>query len=233
MGRKIKYTRKDLKGPDEFISTLGRATLWIRENRSRVLVAVAVLMMAAGGVFGMRAYVRWQEAKANRDLWPHLNQAREVLQAPVVADQEKLDRLVEYLTVHVNLHPDTGAAVFARYYLGSIAYLRGDYDQSAAQFRSAITGGKEQGGLMDFLLREGLAQALEARGDAESAQKAYGEAAGFATGELRTQAWMGQARTLAILGRKEEATGIFRKILVENPDTPLKELIEIKMAHLG
>jgi len=174
MGRKIKYTRKDLKGPDEFISTLGRATLWIRENRSRVLVAVAVLMMAAGGVFGTRAYVRWQEAKANRELWPHLNQAREVLQVPSVADQEKLDRLVEFLTVHVNLHPDTGAAVFARYYLGSIAYLRGDYDQSAAQFRSAITSGKEQGTLMDFLLREGLAQALEARGDAESAQKPTG-----------------------------------------------------------
>jgi len=194
---------------------------------------VAVLMMAAGGVFGTRAYVRWQEAKANRELWPHLNQAREVLQTPAIADKEKVDRLVQFLTVHVNLHPDTGAAVFARYYLGSIAYLRGDYDQSAAQFRSAITSGKEQGTLMDFLLREGLAQALEAGGDVESAQIAYGEAAAFTTGELRTQAWMGQARTLALLGRKEEAAGIFRKILVENPDTPLRELIEIKMAHLG
>ncbi len=86
---------------------------------------------------------------------------------------------------------------------------------------------------MDFLLRAGLAQTLEAGGDAEKAQKAYGEAAAFANGELRTQAWIGQARALATLGRNQEAADVYRKILVENPDTPLKELIEIQLSRLG
>ena len=40
MTRKIKYTRKDLKSPDEFISTLSRATLWMKENRTTVIVAL-------------------------------------------------------------------------------------------------------------------------------------------------------------------------------------------------
>lgn len=233
MARKIKYTRKDLKSPDEFLSTLGRATLWIKENRSTVLAVLAVVFLASGGVFGTRAYFRWQEAKAARDLWPHLNRAREVLQTPTVADEETLDQLEQSLADQANMHPGTRAAVFAKYYLGSIAFSRGDYDRSAAQFRSTLASGKEQGGIMDFLLREGLAQALEAKGDAESAQKAYGEAAAFANGELRTQVWMGQARTLAIQGRKEEAAAVFRKILVENPDTPMKDLIEIKLSQLG
>jgi len=233
MARKIKYTRKDLKSPDEFISTLGRVTLWIKENRVTVIVALAVVFLVLGGIFGTRAYFQWQETKASRDLWPHLNQAREYLHNPTGADSEKLAQLEQFLAVQVDNHPGTRAAVFAKYYLGSIAYLRKDYDRSAAQFRSAITDGKGQRTVMDFLLREGLAQALEAKGETESAEKAYGEAASFANGELRTQAWMGQARLLALQGRKDEAAAVFRKILAENPDTPFKDLIEIKLSHLG
>ena len=233
MARKIKYTRKDLKSPDEFISTLGRATLWIKENRVTVVAAVAVAFLALGGIFGTRAYFHWQETEASRDLWPLMNQARENLQNPAGTDSEKLAQLEQSLAAQVKKHPGTRAEVFARYYLGSIAYRRKDYDRSAAEFRSAIANGKEQRTVMDFLLREGLAQALEAKGDVESAEKAYEEAASFANGELRTQAWMGQARLLAHQGRKDEAAAVFRKILAENPNTPFKDLIEIKLSHLG
>ncbi len=233
MAAKIKYTRKDLKGPDEFISTLGRATLWMKENRSTLLGVLAVVVLGLGTIFGTRAYYRWQETKAASELWPQLTRARALLQAPSVSGDEELLRLEQFLGTYVTLHPGTRGEVFAKYYLGSIAYVRGDYERSAEQFRSAIGSGKEQGSTMDFLLREGLAQALEAKGDAESAVKAYGEAAAFANGELRSQVWMGQARMLAIQGRKEEAAAVFRKILAENPDTPLKDLIEIKLSHTG
>lgn len=233
MARKIKYTRKDLKSPDEFISTLGRATLWAKENRIMVVAAVAVAVLALGGIFGTRAYFQWQETKASRDLWPLLNQAREYLQGPADADTEKPVLLEQSLTAQVKKHPGTRAAFFAKYYLGSIAYRRKDYDRSAAEFRSAMASGKEKRTVMDFLLREGLAQALEAKGDTEGAEKAYAEAASFAKGELRTQAWMGQARLLELQGRRDEAAAIFRKIIAENPDTPFKDLIEIKLSHLG
>jgi tetratricopeptide (TPR) repeat protein len=233
MPRKIKYTRKELKSPDEFISTLSRTTSWMKENRSTVLVALAAILLAFGGVFGTFSYIRWQETKAARDLWPHMNRAREALQAPAAADNENLEQIEQSLSAQVNMYPDTRAARFATYYLGSIAYRRGDYDRSAAHFRSAIADGKEQGTILDFLLREGLAQALEAKGDLDGAQKTYGEAVAFARGELRTQAWMGQARTLALQGRNEEAAAVFRKILTENPDTPMKDLIEIKLSHPG
>jgi len=233
MTRKIKYTRKDLKSPDEFISTLSRTTLWMKENLSTVLVALAAVLLVFGGVFGTVSYFRWQETRAARDLWPQMNRAREALQAPAAPDNGELEQIEQSLSAKVNMYPDTGAARFAKYYLGSIAYRRGDYDRSAAQFRSAIAGGKEQGTLLDFLLREGLAQALEAKGDLEGAQKTYAEAVAFARGELRTQAWMGEARTLSLQGRKEEAAVVFRKILAENPDTPLKDLIGIRLSHPG
>jgi len=230
MAEKIKYTRKDLKGPDEFISAFSRAVAWTRENRSKMLAAAGGMLLLIGGVLGSQAYFRWKENKATRDLWPHLNRAREVLQAPSAADEEKLARLEQFLTVYLNVHPGAAASVYARYYLGSIAFLRGNYDLSAAQFRAASKESKV-GEIMPFLLRTGLAQALEAKGDFGAAMEAYREAAAAAGGELRAQAQMGQARAMSLSGRKQEAAALYRQILVGTSDPRTKELIEIKLAQ--
>lgn len=230
MAEKIKYTRKDLKSPDEFISAFSRAVAWAGENRTRVLAAAGGVLLLIGSVLGAQAYFRWEENKATRDLWPHLNRAREFLQSPKNADEEKLARLEQFLTAHVNTHPGTVAAVYARYYLGSIAFFRGNYDLSAMNFRTAIQAGKPDE-VMPFLLREGLAQALEAKGDFAAASEAYREAAGVTAGDLKTQALMGQARTMALSGRKPEATRLYRRILSENPDPQTKEFVEIKLAQ--
>lgn len=233
MARKIRYTRKDLKGPDEFVSTLGKTTSWISANRYRVLAGCGVLLFLAGGIFGTLAWSRWQERKATQDLWPHLNRAREFLLAPAQADEEKLARLEQFLTAHVNMHPDTRAAEYARYYLGSIAFLRQNYDLSAHQFGQAIAAEKEADGLMPYLLRLGLAQALEGKGDPASAG-AYAEAAARAPGtETRVQAQLGQARSLAAAGRGPEAVAVYRTILQENPETPYRGLVEIQIARAG
>lgn len=230
MAEKIRYTRKDLKGPDEFLSAFSRAVLWTRENRAKLLAGAGGVLLLIGGVFGTQAYFRWQENKATRDLWPHLNRAREYLQSPAGADPEKLAGLEQFLGAYLHLHPGTRAAVFARYYLGSIAFLRGNFDASAEQFRIALKESKA-GDPMPFLLRMGLAQALEARGNFAAATDAYREACGAATGELRAQAMMGQARTAALAGKKQEADALYRQILTETADPRTKELVEIKIAQ--
>ena len=233
MAEKIRYTRKDLKGPDEFISTLGKGTAWARENRGKMVAAVVVVVLALAGVLGTRAYLLWQDQKAAKDLWPHLNRARELVQNPREVDPEKLIRLEQFLNGYVNMHPGAKTTVFARYYLGSIAYLRGEYEVSAAQFRSAIGLYQKQDTVMKFLAREGLAQALEAKGDIHGALAAYRDAASHAKGELRTQPWMGEARMLAGMGKKAEAAEVLRRILQENPDSPMREYIEVRLSQAG
>lgn len=233
MAEKVRYTRKDLKEPDEFLTTLGRAAAWARENRNRVAAVAAAAVLLGGGALGARSYVRWQEQRAARELWPHLSQARELLQLPQEADPQELARLEEILTAHVEGYAGTRSAVFARYYLGSIAYLRGDYEQSAARFHSALSSGSAGDTVMEFLIREGYAQALEAKGDAAMAAQAFRAAAARATGELRTQAWLGEARALTALGQEAEAAALFRRILEENPDSPLRPYIELRLSRTG
>lgn len=230
MAEKIKYTRKDLKGPDEFLSAFGRAVEWTKENRSVVLAGTLGVLVMLGVVFGAQAYFRWEENKATRDLWPHLNRAREFLQTPTAADAEKLSGLERFLTAHVNVHPGTTTAVYAMYYLGNIAFIKGNYGLSEAHFRAAIQASK-LGEIMPFLLRKGLAQALEAKGDFTAAADAYRDAASVAGGELRAQAQIAQARTMDIAGRKKEAEALLRQILGETSDAGTKEFIELKLAQ--
>jgi tetratricopeptide (TPR) repeat protein len=231
MAEKIRYTRRDLKGPDEFISTFGRGIAWAKENRLRVAAGAAAAVALVVLVLGARAYIDWQENKASRELWPLLSRAREFVMAPATADPEKVAVLERSLLAFVGSHPKARSTVYARYYLGSIGFHRGDFEAAVVQFRAGIAMGTA-GGIMEYLLREAVASSLEAKGDFESAAAAYREAAGFAQAEMKSQSLLGEARSLALAGKKTEAVALYRKILAENPDTKSRNLIEIQLARM-
>ena len=226
-----KLHRKDLKGPDEFITAFKSTVAWVRLNQSLVLGVIAAVILVGAAASGTRSYFAWQEAKANKDLWPHLNRAREILQAPGKADIEKLVGIEQFLSAYVNQHPKTQAGVYAHYYLGSIAFTRRDFGLSIAQFKATIDQGKDIG-VMRFLARQGLAQALEAKGDYASASTAFKDAASAATGDLKFQALLGEARVLTQLGRNGDAVAIYREIAAGNPAPSTKEFVEIKLARI-
>jgi len=231
MAEKIRYTRRDLKGPDEFISTFGRMVAWTKENRLRVAAGAVAVFALVAIVLGTRMYLQWEERKASQELWPQLNRVRELLQAPAAADPEKLAALELSLKAYVIRYPKARATLYARYYLGTIGFLRGDYDASAAQFRAGIAMGNTEG-IMEYLLREGVARSLEAKGDFAGAAAAYREAAGFAQGDMKSQSLQGEARSLLLSGKKPEAIALYRRILKEYPDTKSRGLIEIQLAQM-
>jgi tetratricopeptide (TPR) repeat protein len=231
MAEKIRYTRKDLKGPDEFISTFGRVLAWCKDNRAKVVAGAFCVVAVLGVTLGTRAYFRWQENKASRDLWPYLNQAREAMADPAATDPGKLGELEQLIDSHTSMHPGTRAAVYGEYYLGSIAFQRGEFDKSVSRFREGIRSGKDDG-ILRYLLREGLGTSLEAKGDYPGAAAAYRDAGGYADGELKVLSQIGEARVLALSGKKAEAGELYKQILRENPKSRIRDLIDFNLARL-
>lgn len=233
MSEKIRYTRKDLKEPDEFLSTFGRSVAWCKENRLKVAAGILCVVAVFAVVFGTRAYFRWEEDRASRDLWPHLNRAHEILEAPSSADPQKLEALEQFLKVYVNTHQKNRATVFARYYLGGIAFRRGDYDLALLEFREGINSGKDAG-LLKYLLRRGVATALEAKGDFPAAAEAYREAGGAAEGpQLKAESMLGEARAIALSGKKAESIALYRAILKDLPNSSsVRDQVEIQLASM-
>jgi predicted TPR repeat methyltransferase len=69
------------------------------------------------------------------------------------------------------------------------------------------------------------------RGDFAAAAAAYRDAGGVAEADLKTQSRMGEARVLGLSGKKTEAAALYRLILKETPETPLRDLVEIQLAQ--
>jgi tetratricopeptide (TPR) repeat protein len=230
MAEKTGFSRRDLKGPDEFISTFGRTVAWCKENRSKAAAWTIGVVAVVALAFGTRAYLQWEENKSARDLWPTLNRAQDLLQAPFAADPSQLATVEQFLQGHVSRHPNTRATVYSLYYLGSIAFFRGNYDLAITQFRAGIATGKEAG-ILRYLLRQGIASSLEAKGDFAAAAAAYRDAGAVAEADMKTQSRLGEARVLGLAGKKTEAAALYRLILRETPETPLRELVEIQLAQ--
>jgi tetratricopeptide (TPR) repeat protein len=230
MAEKTGFSRRDLKGPDEFISTFGRTVAWCKENRSRVAAGAIGVIAVVALALGTQAYLQWEENKSARDLWPTMDRAQQLMQAPYAADPSQLSALEQFLQGHVVAHPKTRASVYSLYYLGGIAYYRGNYDISIEKFRAGIATGKEAG-IMRYLLRQGIAASLESKGDYPGAAAAYRDAGSVAEASMKTQARMSEARVLALAGKKAEAAALYRLILKETPETPLRDLVEIQLAQ--
>ncbi|TRZ98650.1 MAG: hypothetical protein D4R80_04530 [Deltaproteobacteria bacterium] len=230
MAEKTGFSRRDLKSPDEFISTFGRAVAWCKENRTKFVAGAIGVVAVLALVLGTRAYLQWEENKSARDLWPVLDRAQQLLQAPYAADPSQLAAVEQFLQVHVSTYPNTRATVYAQYYLGNIAFFRGKYDLAITHFRAGIATGKEAG-IMRYILREGVATSLEAKGDFPAAAAAYRDSAAVAEVNMKTQARMGEARVLGLAGKKAEAMALYRLILKETPETPLRDLVEIRLAQ--
>jgi tetratricopeptide (TPR) repeat protein len=232
MAEKTRFRRRDLKGPDEFFSTFGRTVAWCKENRSKVAAGVLGVVAVVALALGSRAYLQWGENKSSRDLWPTLTREQELLQAPFAADPSQLATVEQFLQGHVSRHPNTRATVYSLYYLGSIAFFRGNYDLAISQFRAGIGTGKEAG-IMSYLLRQGIASSFEAKGDFDAAATAYRDAGTVAEADMKTQSRLGEARVLGLAGKKTEAAALYRLILQETPETPFRDLIEIQLAQTG
>jgi tetratricopeptide (TPR) repeat protein len=230
MAEKTGFSRRDLKGPDEFISTFGRTVAWCKENRSKVAAGAVAVAAVVALVLGTQAYLQWEENKSARELWPTLDRAQQLLQVPSAADPSQLAAIEQFLQGHVSTHPNTRAAVYSLYYLGSLAFHRGNYDLSITQFRAGIATGKDAG-IMRYLLRQGIASSLEAKGDLAAAAAAYRDAGAVAGENMKIQSRMGEARVLGLAGKKTEAAALYRLILQETPETPLRDLVEIQLAQ--
>jgi tetratricopeptide (TPR) repeat protein len=230
MAEKTGFSRRDLKGPDEFISTFGRTVAWCKENRTKVAAGAIGVVAVVALALGTRAYLQWEENKSARDLWPTLNRAQELLQAPFAANPSQLADVEQFLRGHVSRYPNTRATVYSLYYLGSIAFFRGNHDLAITQFLTGIATAKDAG-ILRYLLRQGIASSLEAKGDFTAAAAAYRDAGTVAETDMKTQSRLGEARVLGLAGKRAEASALYRLILKETPETPLRDLVEIQLAQ--
>ena len=228
MAEKIRYTRKDLKGPDEFISTFGRIVAWSNDNRTKVVAGALILVGVLALIIGGNAYFKLKERRAAAEIWPFINEALKISGGAIAGDMTAVERELSSLA---DRHTGTRSALFAKYFLGGFAFNRGEYDESAELFQKAVKNiGKDP--TLAFLLHTSVGSSLESKGKFEGAVESYGRAAEISGPSLRTIALFDKARALELAGKTSEAIALYRQIVEENPESLQRDLIEIKIARM-
>jgi predicted negative regulator of RcsB-dependent stress response len=214
-----KINQKDLRAPDEFVTTLDRIGNYLAHNLTRVIIGAAALVALAAIIFTYAFYrAHRQQAVANQfyDALTALNH-KEYKTA-----EDGFDALAQ-----------TGSgelASMARLYVAS-AYMSEGKPAQARDALEAYIADSNQRYFKNLALVQ-LGVAYENLGDFKKAHQAYVEG-GATPGPEKNRAELGAARTLVKLGDKTGAIAAYRSYLKANPFSPDREEITESLAALG
>jgi len=172
--------------------------------------AQVLLLCAVVGVFSVWTYQRNLVWQSDLTLWgdvlkkspdkarPHTNYGIALI------DRDRVDEAIPHFERAVELAPNV-APVHRN--LGRALYRQGRLDEAIEQYRQALALNP---GEVEFILE--LGSLLEKKGDLAGATEFYGGA------RDNVEAACALGRVLAQQGRHDEALGVFRRILADNPD---------------
>ena len=220
---KKKYTRKQLKQPDEFISLSNKVWNWVSEHASRVLamLVVIVLVIAAASIW------RYYSEKKEKSSTTLLSRAIEIRNQTVIPSSVKLppspDGIPRFSSQAAKLQaaektysellkkqPGSGAAQLALLLRAGVRYDQSKYGEAAKDYKAYLAAAPDDR-LFKKAALEGLIYCYEAR-------KMWSEALETVAklpkdGDDQYESLFQEARILAEKGDKKGAAERFRRIV--------------------
>ncbi len=236
-----KYTRKQLKQPDEFISFSMRAWEFAKDHamQAAVMVGVAVVIVAVVWIWSYFA------DQGRRETTAELTRAMDIYEQPVVT-MEGVDLKSD--EGGVPKFKDRGAKLkAATEAFGKVAkggsgdlpdlallmragtnYDRGQYAEAVTDYEKFLSKNKDE--RLGELATEGLVYAHEAT---RAFDKALAQARKLPReGDKKFKAQYQEARILALQGKKKEAVALLKKVVEEGAGSAYAEQAGARLASL-
>jgi len=214
-----KINPKDLKAPDEFVTTVDRIGNYLANNLARVIVSAAIVIALSAVIFTYAFYRQHQ----NQIVADHFYDALSALNKK---DYKTAEEGFETLA-------DNGSgklASLARLYAAS-AYMGDNKPAQARDALEAYVAASNQQFFKNMALVQ-LGVAYEDLGDFKKAHDSYAQAAST-PGPEKSRAELGVARTLVRLGDSAGAITAYRNFLAENPYSSERGEVSESLAALG
>lgn len=218
---KRKYTRKQLRQPDEFISMSMKVWEVVRKHAPRVIVTIVVAVLVIAGVWTWSYFADARASKATGVM----SRAFEIYNQTVFPMESKLppseDGLPRFKTERAKLEASekeftkaidssSGAlktlAVLMR---AGVRYELGRYGKALEDYQTYVKTGDQQE--LKFNAMEGIGYCLEGEKQLDKALAAFRELP--RDGENKWLASYHEARILAKKGQKKEAKELLQKVV--------------------
>jgi tetratricopeptide (TPR) repeat protein len=228
---KKKYTRKQLKQPDEFITFSNKVWEFVRQHVVGVVITIIVASVGIGAAWAVTAY---KESKA-ADATGLLDHAIEVysqslLPDTVDASQIKKDDIPRFKTTAEKLGAaekafsaviekggTNGPGQLALLLRGSVRYDAKKYTEAVADYKAFLDEDPEP--RLRKRAQEGIGYCYEAEKKWQKAMAAFAKLP--SKGKNKFQGDYHKARLLALQGKKKEAAVAYRTIVDQAEDQTL------------
>lgn len=199
-----KLSRKALKQPDEFVTTLDKTVEWIEANLSRVIIGAVAMVAIIALVAAVSFYSQHRERVASEQFYRAIN----------ALSEKNYQTAANGFSALARNGPSSTLGRLAGLYLATTYLAQNQPSKARDQLRGYLAEARNQ--LFRQLALTQLGVANEDLGDYREANAAYRKAAQL-NGPEKTRAEIGAARTLARIGDRQGAITSYQQFLRDNP----------------
>jgi predicted negative regulator of RcsB-dependent stress response len=215
-----RVSRKALRQPDEFVSTVDLIGDWVARNLVRVIIGAVVLVVAIAIVLVVSLYSQHRQRIASEQFYRAINALSDKDYKTAAEGFGKLAR------------NDSGSTLghLSEFYLATTYLAQNQPSKARDAIRKYLAAGGNRLFRQMALLQLGVAN--ENLGDYRNAHSAYVNASQL-NGPEKARAEIGAARTLARLGDRLGAIAAYQQFLRENPFAQQRPEVTEALAQMG
>lgn len=214
-----KLSRKALREPDEFVTTLDSIIEWLESNLARVVIG-AVVVVAAVAIIAALSFISQHHRRiASGQFYRAINALSERNYQGAARDFGALAR-------------NNGSPLgrLAGFYLATTYLAQNQPAKARDELRDYLADARNETFRQMALMQLGVAN--EDLGDYREANAAYRKAAQL-NGPEKAQAQIGAARTLMRIGDRQGAISSYQQFLRDYPFAPQRAEVVEALAQLG
>ena len=228
-GKRI--TRRQIKQPDEFISTTEHVLLFVRDHLKKIVVGVGIVVVIVAAYVLFRVW----EAKRENEASQRLNLAMEAVELVNSPYREgspaEVKNALAKMEEIVNAFPKTSSGTFALLYKGNIHLKLGEFDEAIKAYDTFLSrSGSEK--LYNLLALEGVGYAYEGKKDYGKAIEAYQRIIAMDQGFQAREARLQMGYCYEKLGKNKEAVENYRAYLEGTQKSSMTPLVLRKISLL-
>jgi predicted negative regulator of RcsB-dependent stress response len=211
-----RLTRKEIKQPDQFVSSTAQIADWVAAHLRHVLYAGLGVLVIIGLAIGWSAWQRHRQQKAEALLYGvvKLLNASENASDGQVAEKPDVERAMQQLHMITRDYRGTRASALAYWYLGHLYFERGAYTEALASYeqtRRLLVHDNQR--LIPALITLNIGYAQEASGNCDEAIVSFDQVLQSSAEWLRGETFLGMGRCYESTDAAEKAMTLYDRAL--------------------
>ncbi len=223
-----KLSKKELKQPDAFQSSIEIIEDYVSENPKRFYSIVTAIALA--GIIAFGIYMYWGHYQASaREMYNDAQQS-------ISQNADNPEDAMRYIKIYQDLtdkYPHSWSARMAHYHLGNLYYNLGEYDKAIADYKKFVSSRISAHAGIKFLALTSIGYCYEAKKDFNSALEYFEKAQKSDNTGFESVGFRNIGRIYEEQNDKKNALENYKKALEKTTDPAMVSFIKYKISSLS